>query len=65
MASMSHIEPSGENSSLDLETWFNITAYPLPSGTLMVKYEPDWANVPEYACMIQTTILDGQNGQTD
>lgn len=28
----------------NLETWFNVTAHPLPTNTLLVKHEPDWAN---------------------
>lgn len=33
---------------LDLDTWFKLTAHPLPRGTLRKKYEPDWAKGRKY-----------------
>lgn len=44
--------------TLDLETWFKITAHPLPKGTLQVTYEPNWAKGRED--MPQKMISDGQ-----
>lgn len=29
--------------TFDLGTWFEVTAHPLPEGTVCVKYKPHWA----------------------
>lgn len=29
--------------TLNLATWFKVTAYPLPRGTSLVKYDLNWA----------------------
>lgn len=40
--------------TFDLGTWFEVTAHPLPEGTVCVKYKPHWAKGGEH---IQTRIL--------
>lgn len=51
--------------SFDLETWFKVTAHPLPRGTLWVKYpyEADWGKGRDD--MLQTSDLGRKDGQTD
>lgn len=47
-----------------IKTWFKVTAQPLPKGTLLVKYEPDWAKGKENN--LRKMISNGQpEGQTD
>lgn len=41
--------------TFDLQTSFKVTEHPFISGTLCVKYEPDWTKGREY--MIRTWIL--------
>lgn len=53
--------------ALDLKTWFKVTAYPIPKGTLWVKYEPNWTkgreDVPRTGDL---GLTDGEtDGQTD
>lgn len=48
---------------LDLDTWFKLTAHPLPRGTLRKKYEPDWAKGRED--MLHTRDLRLTDGHTD
>lgn len=38
--------------TLDLETWFKVTAHPLFKGTQWVKYEPNWAKERENMLVI-------------
>lgn len=49
--------------SLDLETWFKVTAHPLPKDTLQVKFKPGWASGRED--MPQTSDLGMTDGQKD
>lgn len=44
-------------SSLELETWFNVTAHFLPKGTLGVKSRLDWAKMSEDKLSILTGKL--------
>lgn len=50
--------------TLDLETWFKITAHLLPKGILQVKYEPNQAKGRED--MLRTNDLgQTEKGQKD
>lgn len=52
--------------TLNLETWFKVTAHPLPKGALdmLMKYEPDWANGT--ICPKKLSLADRwMEGQTD
>lgn len=51
--------------TLNLETWFKVTAHPLPKGALdmLMKYEPDWAN----GTICPKKVISGRqmDGRTD
>lgn len=53
--------------TVDLKTWFKVTAHPLPIGTLCMKYEPDLVKGRED--MLQTSNIGwkdgGKDGRTD
>lgn len=49
--------------TLNLETWFKFTANPLPKGTLLVKYEPDY--VKRRKNMLHTNDLRRTNRRTN
>lgn len=56
--------------TLQLETWTKVHANLLPIGTLLVKYEPDWAKERGEKIFPRQVISDGQkegqiDGQTD
>lgn len=34
---------------IDKETWFRVTAHALPAGSLLVKFEQDWAKERKYS----------------
>lgn len=49
--------------TLDVETWFKVTAYPLSKGSLSVKYEPDYTKGRED--MLQRRDLEWTEGRTE
>lgn len=48
--------------SLDLETWYKVTAYPLLKDSLWMKFEPDW--VKGRVDMLQTNGHEQTDGLT-
>lgn len=48
-----------------LETWFKVTAHPLPNGTLLVKNESDWAKERDRPWTRDLGWTDGRKTQNE